>query len=89
LHFDPGLEDADLADLLQHAEPFQDRQVHGQEGFTDVEPGQVILLQDGDLPALLRQQAGDGRAGGAPADDQDIADPGRSVGLRAQGPGFL
>jgi hypothetical protein len=84
-HFHPGLEHADVPDLLQHPEPFQDRQVHGQEGFADMKSGMVVLFQEGDLPALFRQQAGDGRTAGTPTDDQNITDPGFLVGLRARG----
>jgi hypothetical protein len=38
-----------------------------------VETRESILFEDNDVPALLRQQSGDGRPGRAPADDQDIA----------------
>src|SRR5690606_30855916 len=66
------LEHADPADLIKHPEPLEDRHVHRQQRLADVEPGVPLLLQHRHLPALARQQRGDGRAGRATTDDEDV-----------------
>ena len=68
-----GLLDADGVDLLQHAQPLEDRQVVWQQRFADVKARVVLFLQQGDPPALLREQGRDGRAGRPAAHDKDIA----------------
>ena len=68
-----GLLDADGVDLLQHPQPLEDRQVVRQQRFADVKARVVLFLQQGDPPALLREQGRDGRAGRSATHDKDIA----------------
>ena len=68
-----GLLDADGVDLLEHAEPLEDRQIVRQQRFADVEAGVMLFLQQRDAPALLGEQGRDGRAGRSTAYDKDIA----------------
>jgi len=69
----PGFFDADGVDLFQHAQPLEDRQVVRQQRFADVKARVVLFLEQGDAPALLREQGRDGRAGRSAAHDKDVA----------------
>ena len=63
---------ADRAHLLQYAQPLEDRQVHRQQRFADVEARVAFLLQQQHAPAAARQQRGGGGAGGAATDHQHV-----------------
>ena len=51
----------------------EQRQVHRQQRFADMEARMAVLFQQDDFPALLREQGRRRGAGGAAADDEDVA----------------
>ncbi len=63
-----------LPDLLEDAQPLEDRQAVGQERLADVEAGEPLLLQHDDAPARAREERRDGGAGGPAADHDRVVD---------------
>jgi hypothetical protein len=63
-----GLEDAESAHLVEHAEPFEDRQIHRQQRLADVEARVARLLQRNHAVAAAREQCGGRAAARAAAD---------------------
>jgi hypothetical protein len=63
---------ADGLDLVEHAEAFEDRQVHRQQGLADVETRVAILFEHEHAPAHAGQRDRGGAAGRTAADDQHI-----------------
>jgi hypothetical protein len=71
------LEHAQRADLVQHAEPLEYRQIHGQQRFADMKSRVMRLLQRNDPVAAPRQQCRRGAAAGAAADHRHVTLLGR------------
>jgi hypothetical protein len=68
-----GLVHADALDLVGNTQAFKERQIKGEQRFSDVEPRESILFKYDDVPARLREQRGDGRPGGATAYNEHVA----------------
>jgi hypothetical protein len=64
--------DADGLDLGAHAQPVEQRHVHGQQRLADVKARVLRLLDQHHVVALVRQQRGHGGARRAAADDHDV-----------------
>src|SRR5262249_20065367 len=60
------------ADLLGHAEPFEDRQREGEQGLADVKTGEALALQDEDPAPGARKGRRDARPSGAAANDDGV-----------------
>ena len=71
--FDAELRHADAFDSLAHAQLVEQGHVERQQGFADVKPWMLVLVDQHDALAAFRQQGRNGRSGGAPADDQNVA----------------
>ena len=67
------LEYAERSDLLEHAQAFEDRQIHRQQRFADVKARMMRLLEGDNLVAAACQQNRGRASRRAPADDRDIA----------------
>ena len=67
------LEHPHRADLVQHAEPLEQRKIHGQQRLADVKARVMRLFERNDLVAAPGQQGCSGAARGAAADDRDVA----------------
>ena len=72
-NFRAGLVYADAFDLLGNTKAFKERQIEREQRFSDVEPRKSIFFKYDDVPALLREQPGDGRPGRAAADNKHVA----------------
>ena len=67
------LVDTDPFDLLGNAQPLEQWQIKRQQRFPDVKTREALLLQNDDVPFLLREKRRDGGSGGAASDDKHIA----------------
>ncbi len=68
-----GLEHAERAHLVEHAEPLEHRKIHRQQRFADVKARMVRLLERDHSMAAPRQQRRGGAAGRTAADHRDVA----------------
>jgi hypothetical protein len=50
-----GLVHADALDLVGNTQAFKERQIKGEQRFSDVEPRESILFKYDDVPARLRE----------------------------------
>jgi hypothetical protein len=83
-------------DLLGQAELVEDRQREGEKRLADVEPRELLLLEDDHGASGAGERGRDGRAGGTAADDGRVVElrhwrilerlQFRFVILRAEGP---
>ena len=71
-----GLVDADGGDLVDEAEALEELGVAGEQAFADVEAGVAGFFDEEDVVAGFGEEEGGGGAGGAGADDQDVAGEG-------------
>jgi len=67
------LANADRLQLVPHPQPLQNWHVKGQQRFANVKARVMLLIDHGNVAALLRQQCGDGRSGRAAADHENFA----------------
>jgi hypothetical protein len=77
----------DRADLVEHAQALEDRQVHRQQRFADVETRMARLLEQQHAPAAPREQRRGGAPGRATADDEDVGVQGPRRGAGVGGVG--
>ena len=68
-----GLEDAERAHLVEHAEPLEYRQIHRQQRFADVKARMARLLERDHLVAAACEQCRGRAAGRAAADHGHVA----------------
>ena len=59
-------------DLLSDSHPLKSPNAAGQEGFSDLETGKLLLLEYGNTPALLGQQRSCGASCRSATGDNDI-----------------
>ena len=64
---------AEALDLVAHAEPVEQGGVGGQQRLADVEARVAALLGQDHVAAVLGEQGGDGGAGRAAADHENLA----------------
>jgi hypothetical protein len=68
-----GLRTADPVHLGQHAQALEDRDIHRQQRFADVEARMAAFFEQLDLVAPARQFRGRRGTGRSAADDDDVA----------------
>jgi hypothetical protein len=66
------LHEVAVAQLGEHAQPFEHPIGLRDQRLADVEAGEVVALKELDAVALLGDERGDGRSGRPSADDDDI-----------------
>ena len=62
-----------VSELVEHAEPFERPVGLRHQGFADCEAGELLPLEELDLAAGCGDEGSYGAAGGAAADDDDVA----------------
>src|SRR5437660_1287007 len=72
-HLSPRLVHANAPDILGDAQTIKQWQVQRQQRFANVETGELLLLQENDMLALLGKQRRDCGTGRPAADNEDIA----------------
>ena len=61
-----------FVDFVVEADEFELVADVGQEGLSDVVPGELSGLEEGDLNAFLAEQSSSVGTGGASTDDEDL-----------------
>ena len=52
--FGTGLVDTNAVNLVRYSQPIEQRQIQGKQQFTDMKARKTLLLQNDDVPVLLR-----------------------------------